>query len=124
MLGINPYATPPNKHLFNRNLTELIVAESLAFDRARQRPRDIELRSRLMMKAHPVERHQPSEGSIIFSLVDGSVWASWPGASASVKLGRHETVRCLMSDYLSESELGERLAERKGASKPKNGRAT
>jgi hypothetical protein len=49
---------------------------------------------------------------IIFSLLDGHVWASWPGSDASVNLGAQEEVTEMMSDFLAQCELGERLAER------------
>jgi len=37
------------------------------------------------------DRWEPDLG-IVFSLRDGFVWASWPGTTATVKLGRHEMV--------------------------------
>ena len=48
-------------------------------------------------------------GDVIFSLVDGYVWASWPGASATVKLGTYFEVSTMMRDFLAQSALGERL---------------
>ncbi len=47
---------------------------------------------------------------LIFSMVDGFVWASWPGTTASVKLGNQESVTAVMRDFLAQCELGERLA--------------
>ena len=52
---------------------------------------------------------------VIFSFVDGFVWASWPGAVSMVRVGRYETVTASMRDFLAQCELGERLAN--GASK-------
>jgi hypothetical protein len=50
---------------------------------------------------------------VIFSLKGGFVWASWPGKSAPIKLGRHEAVKAMMQDFLDQSALGERLATQK-----------
>jgi hypothetical protein len=46
---------------------------------------------------------------LIFSLVDGFVWASWPGTIASVKLGTQAPVTAVMRDFLTQCELGDRL---------------
>ena len=54
----------------------------------------------------PVSR---PELDIIFSLADGFVWASWPGTSASVRLGRHDVVALMMEDFLAQDALSERL---------------
>jgi hypothetical protein len=51
---------------------------------------------------------QPRE-NLIFSLVNGFVWASWPGTIASVKLGTQGPVTAVMRDFLSQCELGDRL---------------
>jgi hypothetical protein len=56
------------------------------------------------------------DSNVVFSLADGYVWASWPGASGMVKLGRHEHVMAMMRDYLAQSVVGERLT-RRGAPK-------
>ena len=47
---------------------------------------------------------------VIFSFLDGYVWASWPGAVSTVRLGRYDSVMAAMSDFQAQSELGERLA--------------
>lgn len=47
---------------------------------------------------------------VIFSLVDGHVWACWPGTSASVRLGTDTTVIEGMEGFLAQCALGERLA--------------
>ena len=52
------------------------------------------------------------ENNVVFSLEDGFVWASWSGTSEMVKLGRHEQVMTMMRDYLAQSVVGERLAQR------------
>ena len=52
------------------------------------------------------------QGHVVFSLEDGFVWASWPGTTEMVKLGRHEQVMAMMRDYLAQSVVGERLAQR------------
>jgi hypothetical protein len=57
-----------------------------------------------------VTTNAPAIGDIIFSLVDGFVWACWPGTSASVRLGEHEPVTAMMRDFLAQCDLGERLA--------------
>ena len=49
------------------------------------------------------------EGGIIFSLVDGFVWASWPGIAPKVRLGRSEGVAAMMRDFLAQGELAARL---------------
>ncbi len=48
--------------------------------------------------------------TIIFSLVDGTVWVSWPGNNASVELGQSYAVTYMMRDFLAQCDLGERLA--------------
>ena len=55
-----------------------------------------------------------AEPGIFFSLRDGFVWASWPGTTATVKLGRHEMVAGMMSDFLAQDAVARRL----GASRP------
>ena len=50
---------------------------------------------------------------VIFSLVDGYVWACWPGTPASVRLGNDETVIEGMQSFLAQCALGERLANSK-----------
>jgi len=46
---------------------------------------------------------------IIFSSLDGYVWASWPETNATVRLGRHEMVAAMMQDFLDQDSLGKRL---------------
>jgi hypothetical protein len=53
--------------------------------------------------------NEPVTSAIIFSLVDGFVWACWPGTSASVRLGDHEPVIEMMRDFLAQCDLGDRL---------------
>lgn len=53
----------------------------------------------------------PSE-ILVLSLDDGFVWASWPGTTASVRLGHHEAVTAVMHDFLSQCELAKRLGDR------------
>lgn len=53
--------------------------------------------------------------TIIFSLVNGTVWASWPSKSASVELGHSDAVTYMMRDFLAQCDLGERMARRKRA---------
>jgi|KBSMisStandDraft_5_1062788.scaffolds.fasta_scaffold124200_2 hypothetical protein len=50
-----------------------------------------------------------SEPGILFSLRDGFVWASWPGTTATVKLGRHEMVAGMMYDFLAQDAVARRL---------------
>lgn len=58
------------------------------------------------------QRHvQGPEAQIVFSLADGYVWASFPGAVASVRLGTCEAVTTMMGDFLAQCALGERLSE-------------
>jgi hypothetical protein len=54
-------------------------------------------------------RHGHLSDDLIFSLIDGYVWVSWPGTVASVKLGANDTVRALMRDFLAQCEQGDRL---------------
>ena len=61
---------------------------------------------------------QGPQSEIIFSLVDGYVWASWPRTDASVRLGTYESVTAMMSDFLSQSALAERLSKRDGIGSP------
>ena len=49
---------------------------------------------------------------VIFSLANGSVWASLQGKSAPIRLGEYESVKTMMQDFLDQSALGERLAAR------------
>ena len=51
------------------------------------------------------------EVEVIFSLVDGSVWASWPGAPARVRLGEYQGVASMMRDFLAQCEIAERLLD-------------
>jgi hypothetical protein len=46
---------------------------------------------------------------VIFSLVDGYVWACWPGTSGSVRLGIDKEVIEGMEGFLAQCALGERL---------------
>jgi hypothetical protein len=55
------------------------------------------------------------ERDVVFSLLDGLVWASWPGKDISVELGHCSVVADVMRDFLAQCELGERLADRKTA---------
>ena len=57
-----------------------------------------------------------AHGDVIFSFVDGFVWASWPGAVSVVRVGDYEAVIAAMRDFLAQCELGERLAN--GTSNP------
>jgi hypothetical protein len=52
------------------------------------------------------------ELGIIFSSLDGYVWASWPESNATVRLGRHEIVAAMMRDFLAQDSLGKRLDRR------------
>jgi hypothetical protein len=57
----------------------------------------------------------PITETIVFSLLDGNVWASWPSKSASVELGRYAAVTYMMRDFLAQCDLGERLNDRKAS---------
>jgi len=46
---------------------------------------------------------------IIFSSLDGYVWASWPNSNATIRLGRHDMVAAMMQDFLDQDSLGRRL---------------
>jgi hypothetical protein len=50
------------------------------------------------------------EEEVIFSFVDGYVWASWPGSVAAMRVGGYETVTAAMRDFLAQNELGDQLA--------------
>ena len=51
------------------------------------------------------------QSTVIFSSIDDHVWASWPGVDAAVNLGPHEAVAEMMREFLSQSEIGKRLAD-------------
>ena len=51
------------------------------------------------------------DAAVIFSLLDGHVWATWPSERASVNLGQHERVTEMMRDFLAQCDLAERLAD-------------
>jgi hypothetical protein len=53
--------------------------------------------------------------TITFSLMNGTVWASWPGKGA-VELGESDAVTTMMTDFLAQYELGKQLARRNVAS--------
>ncbi len=53
--------------------------------------------------------------TITFSLMNGTVWASWPG-KGPVELGESDAVTSMMTDFLAQYELGKRLARRNVAS--------
>jgi hypothetical protein len=62
----------------------------------------------------PFTSHQwEPELGIIFSSIDGFVWASWPETEATVRLGSHEMVANVMRDFLAQDALGERLTTRR-----------
>jgi len=48
-------------------------------------------------------------GTIIFSLEDGIVWASWDGAEIRIPLGPQHEVEAMMLDFLAQSEIAKRL---------------
>jgi hypothetical protein len=48
-------------------------------------------------------------GQVIFSYLDGFVWASWPGAVSIVRVGEYEMVTAAMQDFLAQCDDGERL---------------
>ena len=52
----------------------------------------------------------PSELGVIFSSLDGYVWASWPNAEGAVRLGRSTVVTAMMLDFIAQEELARRLA--------------
>jgi hypothetical protein len=56
--------------------------------------------------------NHPKE-DLVLSMIDGFVLASWPGTTASVKLGNQKSVIATMQDFLSQCELGERLSNAK-----------
>ncbi len=57
--------------------------------------------------------NKPALGVIIFSLIDETVWASWPRSDGAVKLGPGDAVIHMMRDFLAQCDLAERLALRK-----------
>lgn len=52
---------------------------------------------------------EPSSG-IIFSSEDGQAWVSWPGSPSPIRLGPAEEVGEMMTDFIAQVELGQRLA--------------
>ncbi len=60
----------------------------------------------------PIGNQRRGSGEeIVFSLQEGFVWASWPGAQALVRLGRHEHVIEMMQDFLAHDALVTRLTK-------------
>ncbi|HEU4651731.1 MAG TPA: hypothetical protein VFS49_09985 [Croceibacterium sp.] len=55
---------------------------------------------------------EPVTGSVVFSLIDGKVWAGWLGANGSVMLGSSAEVTYMMRDFLAQCDFAERLASR------------
>jgi hypothetical protein len=53
-----------------------------------------------------------SAGGIVFSLEKGEVWASWYGHGAPMRLGTQKRVSEMMTDFLAQVELGERLNQK------------
>ena len=51
------------------------------------------------------------EANLVFSSRDGFVFASWPGTDVVVRLGEHEEVAAMMSDFLAQDALGARLCD-------------
>ena len=49
------------------------------------------------------------EKEIIFSLIEGHVYVSWPGTVGSLKLGTHQAVSAMMEDFLEQNALSQRL---------------
>ena len=49
---------------------------------------------------------------VIFSLMDGFVWASWPGTDVVVRLGGHDAVSVMMQDFLAQNAVAARLENR------------
>jgi hypothetical protein len=54
---------------------------------------------------------EPS-GQVIFSYVDGFVWASWPGAVCMVRVGEYQMVTAAMEDFLAQRDVADRLLNR------------
>ena len=52
---------------------------------------------------------QERASGIVFSLVDGQVWASWYGIDAPVRLGSQDEVAPMMEDFIAQAELGKQL---------------
>ncbi len=50
------------------------------------------------------------DSDVIFSFLDGFVWASWPGAASMIRMGRYDAAIAAMRDFLAQCELGDRLA--------------
>ena len=50
--------------------------------------------------------------SIVLSLRDNQVWASWLDDRAPVMLGDHQAALTVMRDFIRQSEFGERLVNR------------
>lgn len=55
------------------------------------------------------------ETEIIFSSADGYVWATWPDSGRSARLGTSEAVTAMMTDFLAQCALGDRLTRKNGA---------
>jgi hypothetical protein len=69
------------------------------------------MRSRLQQEVQTMAAdNQLPMHTITFSMIDGNIWASWPGKNSSVELGRYDDITYMMRDFLAQCELGERMA--------------
>ncbi|MFL6735103.1 MAG: hypothetical protein ACJ8EY_10455 [Sphingomicrobium sp.] len=48
--------------------------------------------------------------TIIFSLVEERVWASWPATNGLLELGPSDAVIYMMRDFIAQCDLGEHLS--------------
>jgi hypothetical protein len=58
-------------------------------------------------------KSEPDIDAIVFSLADGIVWATWPGKTKRVELGRYADVTYMMRTFLATCELAERFADKR-----------
>lgn len=59
-----------------------------------------------------------SRDAVVFSFLEGFVWASWPGTVSMVRVGSLETAKAAMMDFLAQCEVAERLAKARPYSVP------
>lgn len=67
--------------------------------------------SRLIWEQLMPDRNMQND-RIIFSVDSDSVWASWAGEDATVRLGSYEAVREMMEEFLAQCDLADRWEQR------------
>jgi hypothetical protein len=88
-----------------------VVAESALVGKLDDHALELWQGTRRVIRLSPNAVPGETIGDVIFSLVDGVVWASWPNVIGSVRVGPQESVEAMMRDFLDQCALGRRLTE-------------